>query len=178
MAKMKVSSTHVLLIALLVAGLLFLVFGCKIKCGKTLFEGFQRTGLANGSCHMTKNPVDYMNTWKANPHYKAFPGNKYQPLEQGPIDFHIDTRNAAAGLSFQEFSQHWDGVGDGQINVSPIPQDRSHLMTLGDFVASNALASALTQGHVGKAMSREEINSYRLQNHLHEGSIIHVDLQN
>lgn len=136
MAKTKLTPTVMLLIAVLILGILFVVFRCKLICNKR--EGYTRSCLGNDCFGLQRTPVDYAfknpNGWQRNPHYKANPSDKHQPLDYGPIDFYPDLRklNKNNGVLFQQYRQDWKGCGKNQVYLTNDSKNRFDLTNIGD----------------------------------------------
>ena len=149
MAKDRISNTQVLLVALVVGLLLFVLMGCKITC-KPRAETFRRLELGQGQGgRMKLDPVDFAigGDFRHNPHYKARPGNKYQPLENGPIDFEYDRRKLESGEPggahlpelFEEFDQWYTGPPGAELHLANTVAVRNHLVRIGDVMAADGL---------------------------------------
>ncbi len=151
MAKTEISGTVVILLVVLVLAVLFVVgkcsFSCSTKSGyqRPLIEGYKRSCLANDCFGLQRTPVDYAfkypHGWQRNPHWQAFPGDEHQPLDYGPIDFHLDARrlNANHGVLFQQYRQDWGGCGKNQVYLVNDSKNRFDLTNVGDQGAREVL---------------------------------------
>ena len=82
---------------LLVVGLLVLVMLLS-KCGQK--SNYTRTCLSDSTNCIggpLRTQVDYMSAPTMNPHFIGNPGDRRQPLEQGPVDFWPDLRHLENG---------------------------------------------------------------------------------
>ncbi len=180
----QISNETVLLIGVLIAVVIFVMMGCKVKCAKKNVEGYIRTQLAQGQGgRMHRSPADFVNTWKANPHYTTNPSNKFQPLVMGGLDLEAELRKLAAGKLFEEFSQNWGGPSGGKMWVSNEEKVRDDLVNLGDVQASLALNDQVTPGMhpQGTGMSFDNLRLRQRQNMLQGAnrtmaSVIRADL--
>nr|QBK86944.1 MAG: uncharacterized protein LCMAC103_02840 [Marseillevirus LCMAC103] len=182
MAKDDVSNTQVLLVVLLVAILLFVLMGCKIRCAKAPAENFQRNVLAqNQGGRMVHGPVDYAigEDFRKNPHYLARPSNKFQPLENGPIDFEYDRRKLENGelwedgknelpQVFEEFGQWYTGPPNAELHLPNTVPTRNHLARIGDLTAASVLQDEIRPAHrgPGHAQTAAGLRHGRTLNHL------------
>jgi len=135
----------VVVIALILA-VLFLIGKCKLDCsGDTLREGYVRS-ILGGDCYgLQRTPVDYAEKyphgWQRNPHYRADPSVKYQPLDYGPIDFHQDLRRLDKynGVLFQQYGNYLKGCGRDIVSLTNDSKNRFDLTNVGDYGARQVL---------------------------------------
>ena len=139
---MEISGTAIVLLVLLLLVILFFVGGCSLKCSQSgAKEGYTRSCLGNDCYGLQRTPVDYAEKyphgWQRNPHYKAFPGDKHQPLDFGPIDLlHDGTRLAKHdGVLFQQYRGDWRGAGKGGVSLINDEKNRFDLNNVGDYGA-------------------------------------------
>lgn len=108
-------------------------------------EGYTRSCLNNDCKGLQRTPVDYAfkypHGWQRNPHWKANPADKYQPLEYGPIDFFPGDRKLAAnnGVLFQQYGQYWKGCGQPGVYLTNDEKNRFDLTNVGDYGARQQL---------------------------------------
>ena len=125
--KQYVSVGLVTLVSVLIVIVIFIVMGCKLKCGKTR-ENYWRTSSSNdtqGTGYGYQGPVDFAGpadkniSWKDSPHWIAEPDNKYLPLDMAGVDlyktqrrltenFETDPNNPNPPL-FEPFGQYYAG---------------------------------------------------------------------
>jgi len=122
-----------LLVAIIVIGAIGIVYYKKKR------EGYKRSELGQDNCTLTRAPVDYMSHPRDNPHFKARPSAKYQPLEQGPVDLYFDQRKLTKGGIFAELSNNYRGCADNCVEGGGGPfytnddKGRFDLMDIGDY---------------------------------------------
>ena len=148
------SETICFLIAILVIVLLFVLFKCKLDCSgeekfttgtkdKPLIEGYERSCLGNDCYGLQRTPVDYVQKhphgWQRNPHWKANPSSKYQPLEFGPIDLTADATRLAKGELFKQYGNNWKGCGKQDGTLVNDSKNRFDLTAVGDNGARQQL---------------------------------------
>lgn len=101
--------------------------------------GFSRAPLAEDSCFgMVRTPVDYAMSpegWKQDPHYKAQPSSRFQPLDYGPVDFHPDQRrlNKFGGELFQQYRNDFKGCCNLDTDLRNDLKNRQNVLDLGDI---------------------------------------------
>lgn len=133
----QMSNTVVILLVILVAAFLFVAAGCSLKCSNPQKEGYIRSCLSN-DCTFQRTPVDFAKKhpdgWQRNPHYKANPSVKWQPLDYGPVDFTPDARrlNEKNGVLFQQYRNDWKGCGQDQVYLLNDEKTRFDLTNVGD----------------------------------------------
>lgn len=122
---------------LAVALLLYMLLGCRMKCSS--FEGY-RPGELPGYCNgLMRSPVDFAMKgafgYQSNPHYQQNPSNRFQPLEQGPIDFYFDERKLDPGSPFGEvfgaFNPDYAGSGRDLKHIENDSHNRFNLTNIG-----------------------------------------------
>lgn len=115
-----------ILIVLVVIGVFLLISNCSKS-------HYTRTCLSDsqGAClgGPIRTQVDYMSDPTCNPHYDAFPGDRRQPLEQGPVDFWPNLRRLDNGTLFDDSK----GCGNGRPFYPNDTKTRSLLVELGDL---------------------------------------------
>ena len=124
------------------------VIAALILCGKltcSTREGYTRSCLGNDCYGLQRTPVDYAQKyphgWQRNPHWRADPSNKYQPLDFGPIDFHSDLRRLDNnnGVLFQQYGNNWKGCGRNIVSLTNDSKNRFDLTNIGDYSARQTL---------------------------------------
>jgi hypothetical protein len=138
-------NTSLAVAALLVLGIaLFFIFNCKKH------EKYTRTtltGLPNS--RFIRTPVD--SAAKAtgsimdDPHYRADPGTKNQPVELGHVDFFPDQRRLAEGTLYQEFGNTYL-AGTGEPFIPNDTKTRVLLKELGDMSVARKLENTPLPG--------------------------------
>lgn len=129
----NVALTVVVVVA--VVAVLFMLYGCKIKCNKT--EGYKPGGLASQCVGLNRSPVDFAFKGdygpQKNPHYQTNPMSKYQPLSQGPVDMYHDER-----MLDDQFNKFYDwtdpnyaGHGKPILNIWNDERNRTNLTNIG-----------------------------------------------
>jgi len=149
---MDVSSTTVALVVVLVVLLLFLIGGCTLSCGSK--EGYKHTSIGSECGFHTRTPVDfafkYPNGWQRNPHYQAYPGINYQPLEYGPVDLYRYSRemNKDGTLLFRQYRNDWRGLGNpGDVPIINDEKTRFDFGDVGDTGARRELENVHHERH-------------------------------
>lgn len=128
--------TLVLILVAVIAAVVFFNM-CSVKCKMPEREGYIRSSLGNVCQGLQRTPVDYAfkhpDGWQRNPHYQVYPGVHYQPLEDGPIDFHQDSRRLEKyGHLFQQYGQNWNGCGKELIYLRDDEKNRFDLTNVGE----------------------------------------------
>ncbi len=137
---MKQNTILILVVALVLVGLVY------YKCMKSPSrEGYIRSSLANDCFGLQRSPVDYAfkfdHGWQRNPHWQASPGNKFQPLDYGPIDLFADERRLVKnhGTVFQQYRSDWKGCGQDVPYLVNDEKTRFDLTNIGDQGARDQL---------------------------------------
>lgn len=130
---------------LLVLGIaLFLIFRCKKH------EKYTRTTLTGlPDSRFIRTPVDFApkadGSLMDDPHYRADPGTKNQPVEYGKVDFFPDQRRLAEGTLFEEFGNNYL-AGTGEPYIPNDTKTRFLLKELGDVSVARKLDNAPLPG--------------------------------
>lgn len=131
-------------IALILAALL-IVGHCSMAPGRRK-EGYTRSVLGQQNiASFGRTEVDYESLPQANPHYRADPSVKYQPLEHGPVDVWKDERKLSnpGYPMFAQYGNEWRGGWD--VLHAPVPtlmndiHTRFNLRNEGDVSIAKAL---------------------------------------
>lgn len=139
-----------------IALLILIILGVGWHCNKK--DKFTRTAFDNTTnSKFVRTPVDFAmkiipenevpDAWQRNPHYLARPSSKYQPLEEGPIDFYADDRRLAEGKLWEQYGPNWKGTGTGEIYITNDQKTRSLLREVGDEEIHSTLANMQTPLH-------------------------------
>jgi len=146
----SMSGSTLLLIIIVILAVIFLVYGCTLKC-KSIKEGYRRSCLGNECNGLQRSPVDYAfknpNGWQRNPHWQSCPSIEYQPLDYGPIDFYYDSRRLDKnnGVLFQQYRNDWEGRnGVDTKYMANDSKNRFDLTTAGSQGGRNLLDSVYT----------------------------------
>lgn len=126
------------IVAVLAVAVLFMLFGCKITCGKSE-EHYKPGGLASSCYGLTRSPVDFVfkhdKGYQHNPHYQTNPMSMLQPLEHGPIDFYHELRrledHGKFGTVFDWQGANYSGSGRPIHHISNDEHNRYNLTHIG-----------------------------------------------
>lgn len=136
---------------------------------KPLIEGYKRSCLAGDCYGMQRTPVDYAQKhphgWQRNPHYKTYPGSKYQPLEFGPINLMEDATRLSEGVLFEQYGNNWKGCGKQDEYLVNDSKNRFDLTSVGDYGARQQLEDLYSlrfgpRGYTHTERSYDEPNPY------------------
>lgn len=117
-------------IVIIIAILVTIVVFARNGCGRR--EGFRIPCMGSdwGEA-MHRTPVDYVfkenGGARLNPHWQADPTTKFQPLEQGPVDFYPSERRLAENKLFK------NGCGALTFNLWNDGKDRSDVLYRGGY---------------------------------------------
>jgi hypothetical protein len=154
--KMPINNTAAIVIIALVVLALFVFVGC----GKGKRDNFTRTPFGTAeTCQFARSPVDYINKlpngWQANPHYRADPGSKYQPLENGPIDLYAEERKLSdPDLLWRQYGDNYIG-GTGMPYIENDETTRALLRETGDETLHMGLSNEITPRHLNSPFPTE-----------------------
>jgi hypothetical protein len=128
-----------LFIGIVLIGVIFLVVmngtGCKGR------ESYTRSDLSQDNSRFKRQPVDYYLDQLQNPHFMADPEQRWQPLEQGPVDLYSSERKLWNGTLFDEFLPDYGGI----LPVKYYPHDsktRFDLIRTGDLDAERKIRNS------------------------------------
>lgn len=125
-----------LLIIIVAVVLVFVLGRCKVDCKKDKKEGYQRSELGQrNNSRYGRSPVDFyvLSDTKDNPHFKANPQSKFQPLENGP-DLYFEQRKLGDDwYKLQEQYQNtWRGSKHPAVSAEADGATRYHTVSMGD----------------------------------------------
>lgn len=100
------------ILIVLVATLALLIFlNCHKKQGNLMTEGYSRTPMG-GNCLRVRTPVDYYSAPERNPHWRAFTGDYFMPLELSKgTDFDQSIRRIQDGTIYADFRNDFNRYG-------------------------------------------------------------------
>jgi hypothetical protein len=152
-------SNQLVIIIGIVIILILIIYLCSSKSHK---DGYTRTPLGL-NCQFRRTPVDFaMNGedgWQTNPHWMADPSDKYQPLDFGPVDLFKEERKLENGSNiFEQYTNDWEGPGNGKVYLMNDNKTRSLLTEVGDMGIRRVLDDEWGPRFGQKGFSNTEIS--------------------
>ena len=136
------SGAVVSIIVVLCIVAIFMLFGCRMKCGRSA-EGYRPSELGQQCSALLRSPVDYVfkdnHGYQQNPHYQANPSSHFQPLNEGPIDFFPDARRLEENKMYDGFGANFAGDGKDLHKFENDEHNRFNLTNIGSLGERNYL---------------------------------------